>query len=270
MGTRVSLQEVSQDWDSRFIRPHGLSTLQPAMASPREAIEEFLWVPTAFTAQSSVASVNRSAARGLEAIQHAKEVIPGQRKELNEVMNARMAELAPLCSKYMFRRAELQGLSAAQCLAAQGRLNAEQLTDDGGPPGCVDLRQTKSQGDPRLPGKTCTWGYGKHKLKCSARWSVQMCSRGSIPIGSTSTSDPLDYLRDREAVPGSDPDGEALSMDDWVRRWCHPKFSVPARALNADLAAGQHVSNEEAELEAEALKPAGDNPDKAAELAVEK
>ncbi|CAK9086574.1 Uncharacterized protein SCF082_LOCUS41294 [Durusdinium trenchii] len=249
MGTRVSLQEVSQDWDSRFIRPHGLSTLQPAMASPREAIEEFLWVPTAFTAQSSVASVNRSAARGLEAIQHAKEVIPGQRKELNEVMNARMAELAPLCSKYMFRRAELQGLSAAQCLAAQGRLNAEQLTDDGGPPGCVDLRQTKSQGDPRLPGKTCTWGYGKHKLKCSAR---------------------LDYLRDREAVPGSDPDGEALSMDDWVRRWCHPKFSVPARALNADLAAGQHVSNEEAELEAEALKPAGDNPDKAAELAVEK
>eukprot|EP00913_Durusdinium_trenchii_P031490 g29483.t1 len=96
-------------------------------ASPREAIEEFLWVPTAFTAQSSVASVNRSAARGLEAIQHAKEVIPGQRKELNEVMNARMAELAPLCSKYMFRRAELQGLSAAQCLAAQGRLNAEQL-----------------------------------------------------------------------------------------------------------------------------------------------
>lgn len=114
---------------------------------------------------------------------------------------------------------------------------------------------------------------GKHKLKCSARlvsflcqhtsvmhrlkeastpkaqrknlelalgltirWSVQMCSRGSIPIGSTSTSDPwtprpapcgslsrdrrssvrLDYLRDREAVPGSDPDGEALSMDDWV------------------------------------------------------
>ena len=31
-----------------------------------------------------------------------------------------------------------------------------------------------------------------------------------------------------------------------VRRWCHPKFSLPARPLSADLAAGQHVNNEEA------------------------
>lgn len=186
-------------------------------------------------AQHFVETVNRTADQGLEAIKKQQEVIPEQRKAVDSAMNARMAQLAPLCSRYMFARAELQGLSAAQRMAAQGRLNAEQLKDDGGPWGCVNMAKLNSGGDPSLPSKTCNWGYRSHNLKCSTR---------------------LDYLKDREPAPG---EGEGLSMDDWVRRWCHPNFSLPARPLNADLAAGQHVNNEEAEMEAEALKPEGDN-----------
>lgn len=216
------------------------------VADCSQTMRDFLGATTAFVgkdpakakmAKDFISHVNSTAEEGLAKIQSYRKEIPDQRRAIDEAMNARMSQLAPLCSKYMFARAELQGLSAAQCMAAQGRLNAEQLTDEGGPPGCVDTRKVKSGGDPSLPSKVCTWGYSSHNLKCYTR---------------------LGYLEDREAAPGTDPK-EGLPMDDWVRRWCHPKFSLPARPLSADLAAGQHVNNEEAEVEAEALKPEGDN-----------
>lgn len=203
-----------------------------------EELEEFLGMKapkkTIPKPVRQIAAVNKTADTGLEIIQNFKSAIPEQRKALDAAMAARMAELKPLCNKYMFRRAELLGLFAAQCTAAQGRLNAEELTDEGGPPGCVNRREIQDKGAWTLPEKRCTWGFGSHELKCSTR---------------------LDYLEDGEAAPNSDPKGESHSMDEWVRRWCHPRFSLPGRPLNADLAAGEHVGNEEAELAAEAGKP---------------
>lgn len=102
-----------------------------------------------------------------------------------------MAELAPLCSRYMLRRAELRGLFAQQCAAAQGRLNAEELSDFGGPEGCVDMAERSSDGAPSLPKKRCTWGYRGHELRCSRR---------------------LKFLTTREPVEGE------LCMDDFAAR----------------------------------------------------
>ncbi|CAJ1373129.1 unnamed protein product [Effrenium voratum] len=252
MGARLGIHELLQDpgtWEGATCSRRPPLRLRTSFESEvahveREAgkdvekLEEFLGVKSApgtgKKQDKNIATVNQTADLGLQIIQSYKEAIPAQRKALDLAMDARMAELAPLCSKYMFRRAELQGLSAAQCVAAQGRLNAEQLDNDRGPSGCVDPRRLKSGGAWTLPAKPCTFGFSSHQMKCSTR---------------------LDYLQDREPAPGSDPDGDGHSMDEWVNKWCHPKFSVPGRPLSADLAAGEYVQNEEAEQEAEALKP---------------
>ena len=39
--------------------------------------------------------------------------------------------------------------------------------------------------------------------------------------------------------------GSENQLSSEARRWCHPQFSIPARPLTADLAAGRYVTNEE-------------------------
>eukprot|EP00931_Biecheleriopsis_adriatica_P002959 TRINITY_DN104168_c0_g1_i1.p1 TRINITY_DN104168_c0_g1~~TRINITY_DN104168_c0_g1_i1.p1 ORF type:complete len:280 (-),score=62.52 TRINITY_DN104168_c0_g1_i1:29-868(-) len=186
-----------------------------------------------------IEEVNKAAADSLARIQSLTTAVPAQRAELDAAMGGELAKLSPWCEDYMSHRALLRGLAAAQCVASQGEVNAMQLEDDGGLAGCVDAfgppGSPAKLDDPSGPLSTKPCTHSGHELTCTSR---------------------LNYLLARQPAPGYDPDGGSPSMDDDVRKWCNPHFTLPGRPLPADLASGMAV-NDDAEKEAESMKPAG-------------
>merc|ERR1711908_187550 len=84
-----------------------------------------------------IEEVNKVAIDQIKVIKEGDAEAASLRQDLDSHMGSRYAAMRPLCLEYMKHRAQILGLAGAQCQAAQGRVNAEDLTVVKGPNGCL-------------------------------------------------------------------------------------------------------------------------------------
>jgi hypothetical protein len=195
------------------------------------------------------------------------------RKKLDKAMVKHVAAMKPLCKEYLRHRAEIMGLAGTQCLAAQGRVNAEDLQTFPGPTGC--MKPNWSGSSEVTPGTPVTLqeiqcSHGQRQLLCSER--IAELERGDPAPG----EEMLTAQRRPKSEPGAaehihkhaqeDSGGEngtphALgedagsdsakqgmpepedqdrqenlpSMDAEFRQWCHPVFRLAVQPISEAL-----------------------------------
>jgi len=166
-------------------------------------------------AQRNISEENVKAAQAYARILKHQASIPQARAELDKAMSVDMSKVHDLCQKYMLERANLTGIAGVHCKAAQGRLNQSELTKGASnPTGCVnDDVDDAPEAPEKLPDTRCS--NGNRELLCSAR---------------------LKELAEHEPAPGEPIGGP--SMDERVREWCHPLFSLPSKYVSDELGSG--------------------------------
>jgi len=216
-------------------------------------------------------TLGKSAHDNLAKITKFNNTLIDSRKELDAAITARYAEMQPLCKAYMAHRSELSGLAGAQCAAAQGRVNSEDLMGGVGPWGCLAAHPagTKELGTPVVLHET-RCAPGTTHLLCSER--IAELARGDPAPGEEMiATKPLKTLEPGMAEhahkdhgesqegsgppptgsggPGSEngdkglpepeePEPVQLSMDQEFRKWCHPNFRLKVMPISESLSRG--------------------------------
>lgn len=215
-----------------------------------------------------ITEVNKHAMDKFKIITDYNAGVRKSREALDKVIGARYAAMRPLCQEYMRHRAELSGLAGAQCNAAQGRVNAEDLDETNAPFGCLQPDQSGSEelGTPLTLHQT-RCGTGLRKLACSER--LAELSRGDPAAG----EEMMQAQKHAEPEPGAaehvhkhaSPEEEGAnppatgtegpdsdngnaglpepveeqpklpSMDEEFRQWCHPAFRLNAQPISENL-----------------------------------
>jgi hypothetical protein len=216
--------------------------------------------------------VNKRSVAEFNAIKKWTSTSHDSRTKMDAAMNARIAQLRPLCHEYMRHLAELKGLAGSQCQAAQGRVNGADLDESNGPFGCLasDEAGSESNGTPVvLNGTRCTKGV--RRLLCTERLAELL--RGDPPPGEQflkkrhhaqlepgaeehihKHSHP--DVKEGTAPPPSGTEGptsanselglpeepeeqsQSLSMDQEIRKWCAPGFRLMVSPISNDLSRG--------------------------------
>jgi len=199
--------------------------------------------------------------------------VDGSRKALDAAMAAHHRAMRPLCQEYLRHRSEIMGLAGAQCRAAQGRVNAEDLSTFPGPRGCLAPDTPGSliaaPGTPVvLKEKRCE--HGMKQLLCTER--INTLLRGDPAPGEEmlqaqkhSAPEPGSeehihkHVQDNEAGETPPPNGASESansenadkglpeaedvdkppptdsMDQEFRKWCHPSFRLNVQPISENL-----------------------------------
>jgi len=163
---------------------------------------------------AKVREVNGPDEETFKGISRQADEAPKLRNKLDGAMSDHAKKLGKACRRYMLARADLSGIAGMHCEAAQGLLNRSDLGPLGaaGVEGCVDDVPEGVALD-KLPKASCE--RGSHRLLCWER---------------------LRELLEKDAAPGEDSHGP--SMDEAVRKWCHPFFTLPAKGIDESLANG--------------------------------
>mmetsp|Transcript_129645 Transcript_129645/g.252459 ORF Transcript_129645/g.252459 Transcript_129645/m.252459 type:complete len:239 (+) Transcript_129645:37-753(+) len=201
---------------------HGTEWLHGHGTWPTSAVSSSFTDVSLSQAKKMIHNANVGDQRLWEQVKLHKDALPAKRATLESALDQRMKDMRPLCHAYMMQRAELAGIGAAQCAAAQGRLNASEVGYDSGPSGCLNESQAALiRGTPgSLPQARCT--HSSHQLLCSERLR-ELLDGAPSPASSTAATE-------QHKSP--------LSMDEEVRAWCHPAYSLPAKKLSPELARG--------------------------------
>jgi hypothetical protein len=219
--------------------------------------------------------VNDQSTKSYKDINEALDKTVTTRKELDEKMMEHYKAMRPLCQEYMKHRAELLGLAGQQCIAAQGRLNGEDLLTFDGPRGCkMPERSGSLENEPGTPlilhESQCQ--NGQKELLCTER--LAQLERGDPAPGEDflKPAEPEklepgeaehrhEHLQEQNAgtalpnAKGEGPSGDhgmkgepeeedndadnvGPSMDAEVRKWCHPAHRLNVPQISEDLSRG--------------------------------
>lgn len=159
-----------------------------------------------------IAKVNGQALAIYNRIQDAQTRIPDMRTRLDSAVRSALEELKPLCQEYVMHRQELEHLAGAQCTGAQGRVNSADFEAIKNLKGCVEFPGGRAPAELKPKQQACE--VAKRYLMCSQR---------------------LDEMTKGAPAPGR-PWG--ASMDEEVYKWCHPIFTMQAKPVSVELAAG--------------------------------
>eukprot|EP00928_Gymnodinium_smaydae_P089854 TRINITY_DN73743_c0_g1_i1.p1 TRINITY_DN73743_c0_g1~~TRINITY_DN73743_c0_g1_i1.p1 ORF type:complete len:299 (+),score=56.79 TRINITY_DN73743_c0_g1_i1:130-1026(+) len=192
--------------------------------------------PTAFASEAPknlkkhpkefIANVNASALKNFQAIQTALAKVGSLRDSLDYGMEGPTKSMEEPCADYMRHRAEIYALAGTHCAAAQGRVNAAQISERGGFDGCyVPPAAGEPGGDEggAMPAylRTKYCSHGDREILCARR------------------------LRDlMRSLPAPGEANDADSMDAQVREWCHPMLIGNTPHVSVDLASGMPEAEE--------------------------
>lgn len=199
----------------------GRSRVGRGTTTVRELGGSFLSVEGARSEDDPQAVINYTNATQLkmfQSVSRSANMVPGLRQKLDDDMLETLRPAKHWCNEYMQHRAELYALSGHHCAAAQGKLNAAEVSERG-PGGCTDSDALAGAGGAAAPPlhlatQRCT--HAERELACATR---------------------LAQLQ--QALPAPGEAAEGGSMDQRVRTWCHPMYVADTPDVSDNLAVGE-------------------------------